>query len=308
MTASTHAVVRLTHGKFLRRNRSPFAPLNRTCTTNTIEFIHQRIIRPATPICQPILRPSPIRQRLGLFPFEQAIPHLLDQPLSPHILKHRPHNLNNPLHNLLHIALTDNIWRTKQEMIAQPPVRGAVGRKKTNVIPRLEASIRHTLCEVHGGGERRLGVSIGNELNAPEKSLATDIADVGVRIEAVVEEGAEKFAHASDVGHEVVFLDDTLDLEGGGATDGEVLEGLPVREAAASLAEGFDDLFVDEDGADGRVAGSEGFADDFHVRWDAFGLPGVASAGAAKAAHDFVVDEEGAVAVADVFHGFEIAW
>lgn len=99
-----------------------------------------------------------------------------------------------------------------------------------------------------------------------------------------------------------------MDLEGGGATDGKVLEGLPVREAAASLAEGFDDLFVDEDGADGCVAGSEGFADDFDVWWDAFGLLGVASAGAAKAAHYFVVYKEGAVAVADVFHGFEIAW
>ena len=52
-------------------------------------------------------------------------------------------------------------------------------------------------------------------------------------------------------------------------------------EAAASAAEGFDDLFVDEDGADGRVTGSEGFANDFDVRWGAFSLPGVAGAAAA---------------------------
>ena len=81
-----------------------------------------------------------------------------------------------------------------------------------------------------------------------------------------------------------------------------------MREAAASAPEGFDDLFVDEDGADGRVAGSEGLADDFDVRWGAFGLPGVPGAGAAQAAHDFVVHEEGAVPVADGFHGCEIAW
>lgn len=150
-------------------------------------------------------------------------------------------------------------------MIAQPPVRGSVRRKKTDVVSALEASIRHALYEVQGGGERRLGGSVGNELNAPEESSATDIADVGVCIEAFAEERAQKGAHASDVGHETIFLDDALDLEGGGAVDGNVLEGLPVREAATSAAEGFDGLFVDEDGADGRVAGSEGFADDFDV-------------------------------------------
>ncbi|KAL8668566.1 MAG: hypothetical protein Q9224_007788, partial [Gallowayella concinna] len=82
--------------------------------------------------------------------------------------------------------------------------------------------------------------------------------------------------HASDIAHEIIFLDDTLNLESGGAADGKVLEGLPMREEAASVAEPFDDLFVDEDGADGCVAGSEGFANDFNVWWSAFGLPGVA--------------------------------
>ena len=72
-----------------------------------------------------------------------------------------------------------------------------------------------------------------------------------------------------------------MDLESGGAADWKVLEGLPVREAAASAAEGFDDLFVDEDGADRRVAGSEGFADDFDVWWGTFSLPGVGGTGAA---------------------------
>ena len=81
-----------------------------------------------------------------------------------------------------------------------------------------------------------------------------------------------------------------------------------MREAAASAAESSDDLFVDQDGADGPVAGSEGFADDFDVWWCAFSLPGVASARATQAAHYLIIHQEGTVAVADGFHGCEIAW
>ena len=75
-------------------------------------------------------------------------------------------------------------------MIAQPPVRGSVRCEQTDLVPRLEASIRHTLCEIEGGGERRLSSSVGDEFDAPEEASATDVADVGVSIEACVEQGA----------------------------------------------------------------------------------------------------------------------
>lgn len=85
-----------------------------------------------------------------------------------------------------------------------------------------------------------------------------------------------------------------------------------MSEAAASIPQGIDDFLINEDSGDGRVAGSQGFPHDLHVWGDivgaAFGLPGVVGAGAAEAAHYFVVHEEGAVAVADGFHGCEVAW
>lgn len=107
---------------------------------------------------------------------------------------------------------------------------------------------------------------------------------------------------------EVVAADDGLDGECDGGRDGVRLVGVAVVEATRALSQDVDDALVHQDTGDGGVPASEAFADGADVWSDVLLLEGEEGAGAADAAHDFVHDEQDAVAITDGAHGLKVAF
>ncbi|MNY09220.1 hypothetical protein D3C86_1421260 [compost metagenome] len=83
--------------------------------------------------------------------------------------------------------------------------------------------------------------------------------------------------------------------------------GVAVLEKAAALLHGVHDALLRHHRADGLIASAQPLGDGDQVGRDAFLLHGVQGAGAAHPAHDFVGDEQDAVAVAHLAHAAEIA-
>ena len=130
---------------------------------------------------------------------------------------------------------------------------------------------------------------------------------MAVVAETVGQGGLQALAHGLDVGEQVVFPNDALHLQRGGAGDGVRLIGLAVQEAARPGIQRSDDAIVDQNTADRLIAAAQALGDDLDVGGDAFLLPRVHGAGAAHPAHDLIQDQQRAVAVAYPADALEVA-
>ena len=106
---------------------------------------------------------------------------------------------------------------------------------------------------------------------------------------------------------QALLLDDSLHLQCRHGVERVALVRLAVLERRGARAHSLDDPLVQQQCRDSPVPGGQPLAHGEDVRDDVVVLPGVHRARAAHAAHDFVEDDERAVAVADVFHGLEVA-
>src|SRR5262249_27216765 len=98
-----------------------------------------------------------------------------------------------------------------------------------------------------------------------------------------------------------------LHLERGRAGERMRQVRMAVLERARPLADGIDDLAARKHRADWLVAAAQSLGNRLDVGRDIFLLPSMRGSGAPHAAHDFVEDEQRAVAVTDLAHGAEIA-
>ena len=154
--------------------------------------------------------------------------------------------------------------------------------------------------------ERRLARTVGHEFERAEQAAAADIADMGMLAEPRLEATLQEVAHRDDVREEIVAPDDLLHGERRRRRHRVSHGGVAVLERAGAVGEGVENALRQEDRADRLVAAAEPLGDRHEVGRDPFLRASVERPGASHAAHDFVEDEQDAVAVADRAYALEI--
>ena len=130
-------------------------------------------------------------------------------------------------------------------------------------------------------------------------------------VHEALQAGDEAFAHLRAVVEQVFIFDDLHAGKSGGGAGGAATEGGDVAEVGVVVGgvvhEVLEDLFGGHGAGDGSVTGSNALSHGDDVGLDVEVLVAEPLAGTAKAAHDFVHDQEQVVLVADLADGFVIA-
>jgi hypothetical protein len=131
-----------------------------------------------------------------------------------------------------------------------------------------------------------------------QEAEATHLADVEMGFERR-ERFVEGFTGGSDAIEKFLGFEVIEDGVAGCGRNGMRLIGEAVHEGGGALFEGIDDAGSDEDRAEGSVTASDSLPGENDVGLETPVLTGEGLAGASHAGHNFVGDEEDAVAAAD---------
>ena len=147
-------------------------------------------------------------------------------------------------------------------------------------------------------GERLAGGFVFHELDGLQQAEAAYLADVRMRFERG-ERFTERVAGGSDAIEKLVGFEVIEDGVACGGGDRMRLIGEAVHEGGCALFEGIDNARSNEDCAEWSVTAGNSLPSENDVGLEAPVLAGEGLAGAAHTGHDFVGDEEDAVAAAD---------
>ncbi len=157
------------------------------------------------------------------------------------------------------------------------------------------------------GIEGLFGGAVPDQFHAHEKAPATDVPDVGMVAQRLLQPLRKACAHHPHPLQQPVAPDHVLHRQRGRAGQRMAKIGVAVLEKAAALLHGLHDVLLRHDRADGLVAAAQALGNGDEIRRHAFLFDGIQGAGPAHAAHDFVGDEQHAVTVADLADPAEIA-
>jgi len=181
-------------------------------------------------------------------------------------------------------------------VVAARAVDGALRRVGKDIF--LEGGLADFFGDGGFLGEWFAGGFVFDEFDRLQEAEAAHLANVGMRFQRG-ESFAECFACGRYAIEKFVGFEEIEDGISGCGGNGMRLIGEAVHESGGAFFEGIDDAGSDEDGAEGRVTAGDSLAGENDVGLEAPVLAGEGLAGAAHAGHDFVGDEEDAVAAAD---------
>jgi len=142
------------------------------------------------------------------------------------------------------------------------------------------------------------GGFVFHEFDGLQEAEAAHLADVGMGLDSR-ERFAERFAGRCDAIEEFVGFEVIEDGVACGGGNGMGLIGEAVHEGGCALFECIDDAGSGEDCAEGSVTAGDSLPSENNVGLEPPVLAGERFSCAAHAAHDFIGDEEDAVAAAD---------
>src|SRR5208337_5319515 len=136
-----------------------------------------------------------------------------------------------------------------------------------------------------------------HELKDAEESFVAHVADAAIVLLHGLEARSEITPLSLDVGEDLLFLVEIEISDGSGATNGMAAVGKSGPEHVRLKVPG--DGIGNKHGAEGKVAARQAFGAAHNIRTDAVMLRGKPFAGAAESTHDFVVDQQNAVFIAE---------
>ena len=184
----------------------------------------------------------------------------------------------------------------EEDVIAARAVYCALGRIGEDV--SLESGLTNFLGDGGFLGKRFAGGFIFHEFDGLEQAEAADLAHVGMRFEGG-KRFAKSFAGGGDAIEEFVGFEEIKDGVAGSGGDGMRLIGEAVHEGGGAFFEGVDDAGSDEDRAERGVAAGDSLPSEDDIGFEIPVLAGEGFSCAAHAGHDFVGNQQNAVAAAD---------
>src|ERR1700722_388432 len=133
---------------------------------------------------------------------------------SPHRSDRRIERIAQALDDVVDLSFADDEGRREQDMVSPDSVDRAAHR-----IDHQAARHRFLLyarVQLARGIERSLRTAVGDKLDAAEQPAPSDIADMRIVGEALLQPSLQTFAHRPDIGEQAVAPDDLLNCEAGG--------------------------------------------------------------------------------------------
>src|SRR4030088_75295 len=161
------------------------------------------------------------------------------------------------------MLLLHDEWRSQQNMVPPSAVDGATHRVD-------HQSARHRLAldprvQLLLWGERLFGGAVVDEFEAAKQSAASDVSDMMVVGETLMQPAVEIAAHRDHLGQQAVAPDDLLYREAGGRGHGVAHISVAVLEETGSLRERLEDGFAKQDSANRLVAAAETLGDRHQI-------------------------------------------
>ena len=156
------------------------------------------------------------------------------------------------------LRLCEGVRRCDEHMIALDAVDTATSR--VDVDTKLKRLSLHRKANHQRRIERSLATFVRNELDCPEETATADIAYVRPLCEICLQALLEQLTHVCAPLHEEFVLDDHLYSQCNSARGRMGLLRVSMIEAPCALTTRFDDILMDQNACDGRVASSETFA------------------------------------------------
>lgn len=154
----------------------------------------------------------------------------IDQRLCEKVTNHPRHRVDN----VFDVVSSDRVRRGENDVVSICTVRRSAPWIHHNRVRFRQSKLVDTRRNVVTRWERHLGRLILHELDRPEQTATSYIADVGMLRYAAPKPPPEKVAHGAHIGEQIVLLDDLLDGHYCRTADGVSLVRVTMRKGSVA--------------------------------------------------------------------------